>query len=180
MSNKASTKKKLKWIVSRYPKCQTKSIEQTLNSKQMSATIMMPTQFDDALKEMCNAAVMQAIGALATKYGFDAEEAQRELNLGELKLVRKRGPSPKKVTEKVDKKSKADAPKAKRAPTGYLLYAADVRAETRTELEEALEEGTKLKPQSVVTAIAAKWKALEQEERDSWNTKAKEAASDEE
>ena len=39
--------------------------------------------------------------------------------------------------------------------------------------EAALEEGEKLKPQSVVTELAAKWKALSDEERTEWNDKAK-------
>ncbi len=56
----------------------------------MSATIMMPSSFDDAIRSMCTEAVNQAVASLAAKHGFDAEEALRDLNLGELKLVRKR------------------------------------------------------------------------------------------
>ena len=141
----------------------------------MSATIMMPTVFDEAIRTMCGDAVTQAVAALAEKYGFDAEEAARELNLGELKLVRKRGPSPKKETEKsVAKKAKKDdKPKTKRPPTGYLLYAADVRPTVKEELTEALEEGTKLKPQEVVVEIAKRWKALDDDEREEWVEQAK-------
>ena len=131
---------------------------------------MMPTQFDQAIKAMCSEAVTNAVAVLAAKYGFSAEEATRELNLGDLKLQRKRGPSPK-AEKPVAKKAKEDKPK--RAKTGYLLFADDVRAEVRAELELALEAETKLKPQDVVREIAARWKALEQSERDVWNDIAK-------
>ena len=148
----------------------------------MSATIMMPQVFDQAIRSMCEDAIAQATSALAEKYSFDAEEAQRFLDTEAIKIVRKRGPSPKKAEEKPLAKSKAspkskkddeDKPKTKRGPTGYLLYAASVRPEVRAEMEEWLEDGEKLKPQDVVKAIAARWKALEQDERDEWNTKAK-------
>ena len=148
----------------------------------MSAIISMPTAIDESIKGMCVEAVSQAVAALAEKYGFDAEEAERELNLGELKMQRKRGPAPK---AKADTKAKAkkeagDKPKAKRAATGYLTYAASVRAETKEELQAEVEDGEKLKPQAVVTAIAAKWKALTEDERTEWNEVAKEAAAGEE
>lgn len=137
---------------------------------------------------MCTEAVNQAVAALAAKHGFDAEEALRDLNLGELKLVRKRGPSPKKLTEKsvAKKQKKASAPSAKdeakpkRAKTGYLMYQAAVRETTKAELVLLLEDGEKLKPQAVVTAIASKWKALSEEERSSWKAQAKAAATDDE
>ena len=152
----------------------------------MSATIMMPIQFDEAIKSMCTEAVLQAVAVLAAKYDFDQEDAIRELNLGEIKLVRKRGPvskseeKPVKKSKKVTKEPKEPKePKAKRATTGYLMFAKEMRPTVRDELTETLEEGAKLKPQLVVTEIAVRWKSLEQEERDLWNAKAKEAATPE-
>ena len=149
----------------------------------MSATIMMPQAFDQAVREMCGDAMAQAVASLAEKYDFDADEATRFLDLDEIKIARKRGPSPKKEETPSKSKSKSkkeaktktdeDKPKTKRAPTGYLMYSKAVRDEVKTELTAALGEDDKLKPQEVVVAIAAKWKALEQEERDEWNTKAK-------
>ena len=137
---------------------------------------MMPASFDLAVREMCGDAVSQAVAALAEKYGFDQEEALRELNLGDLKLARKRGPSPKKETEKsVTKKAKGEKPK--RAKTGYLLYADEVRAEVKASLTAGLEEGEKLKPQDVVKGIASLWKGVDQEVRDEWNAKAKTPAT---
>ena len=135
----------------------------------------MPTEIDQAIRVVALEAVNHAVAALAAKYGFDAEEATRELNLGELKLLRKRGPSPK--AEKSVAKKTAASDKPKRAKTGYLLFADAVRAEVRAELELALEEETKLKPQDVVRGIATRWKALPEEDRENWNTTANEAAA---
>ena len=148
----------------------------------MSATIMMPNQIESAIREMCTDAMSQAVAALAEKYGFDAEEANRFLSDSDVKIVRKRGPSPKKEKEsKKESKSKADkadkADKVKRGKTGYLLYADEVRAEVRAELVAALLDDEKLKPQDVVKAIAARWKEEEQDVRDEWNAKAKTPAT---
>ena len=155
----------------------------------MSATIMMPQAFDQALREMCGDAISQAVAALAEKYKFDLEDATRFLELDSMKLVRKRGPSPKKTEEKPEKATKAkkekatkakkekDENKPKRAPTGYLNYSKDVRAAVKAELTAALEDDEKLKPQDVVKEIALRWKALDQETRDEWNEKAKTPAT---
>ena len=142
----------------------------------MSQTIMMPSSFDQAVKEMCATAVSQAVAALAGKYGFDQEEALRDLNLGDLKIVRKRGPAPKETGGKKAAKegsSKEGSPKAKRAKTGYLLYADDVRSAVQAELTSGLAEGAKLKPQDTVKGIAARWKAEEPEIRTMWAARAK-------
>ena len=141
----------------------------------MSATIMMPSQIESSIREMCTDAMTQAVAALAEKYGFDAEEANRFLAETEVKIVHKRGPSPKKEkTAKKESKPKVDkSDKPKRGKTGYLLYADEVRAEVKAELEAELGDDDKLKPQEVVKAIAARWKEEEQVVRDEWNAKAK-------
>jgi len=152
----------------------------------MSATIMMPNSFDEAVREMCGDAMAQAVASLAEKYNFDAEEATRFLELDDIKIARKRGPVAKKADDKPSKSKKAtktknDEDKPKRAPTGYLLFSKDAREEVKSELSAVLGEDEKLKPQDVVSALAAKWKGLEQDERDEWNSKAKTpVASDEE
>ena len=148
----------------------------------MSATIMMPSQIESAIREMCTDAMSQAVAALAEKYSFDAEEANRFLSTSDVKIVRKRGPSPKKDEVKKEPKAKADkadkADKPKRGKTGYLLYADEVRAEVKAELVASLTTlDEKLKPQDVVKAIAARWKGEDQEGRDEWNAKAKTPAS---
>ena len=149
----------------------------------MATTIMMSPQIESAIHNMCSDAMTQAVNALAEKYGFDVEEANRFLAASDVKIVRKRGPSPKKEKDaKKETKQKADtADKPKRAKTGYLLYADEVRAEVKAELMAELGEDEKLKPQDVVKAIAARWKEEEQHVREEWNSKAKTpVASDDE
>ena len=130
-------------------------------------TIQMPIAIQGAIQSMCEDAISQAVAALSEKYSFDAEEARRELNLS--KITVKAGSA----TTKGKSKQTDDKPKAKRGPTGYLMYTASMRPEVKAELEAALGEGEKLKPQSVVTQLAAKWKALSDDDRAEWNEKAK-------
>ena len=140
----------------------------------MSAVITMPTAIDESIRACCTEAVSQAVVALAAKYGFDAEEAERELNLGELKLQRKRGPVAKNsvAKTKTTKAKSSDEPKPKRKITGYLLFSKAMREEVKAALEAELEEGEKLKPQATVTELAAQWKALSEEEQAEWKEKA--------
>jgi hypothetical protein len=139
----------------------------------MNATIMMPQQIDTAIKEMCADAMGKTVATLAEKYGFDVEEANRFLETSDLKIVRKRGPSPKTTpTSPKGAKVKADD-KPKRAKTGYLLYGDEVRDEVRAEMAAELEDGAKLKPQDVVRAIAARWKDEDKATKDEWKAKAK-------
>ena len=137
---------------------------------------MMPSTIDTTIRGMCEDAVTQAVTSLSETHGFDADEALRDLNLGDLKIVRKRGPSPT-GEKKTKSKAKSDKPKQKRGKTGYLLYADSVRSEVKAELEAELEEGTKLKPQATVSAIAKRWKAESEEVRTEFNEQAKELNS---
>ena len=166
-----------------YPRrrTQTQITKQTKQTKlTMAATIMMPQQIELAIREMCSDAMSQAVAALADKYGFDLEEANRFLAEADVKIVRKRGPSPKpdkdsKKEAKKEAKSKTDKPK--RGKTGYLLYADEVRAEVKAELLAELSEEDKLKPQDVVKAIAARWKDEDKEVQEEYKARAKELAS---
>ena len=157
------------------------------------ATITMPMSVDAALSQMCSDAMSDAVSKLSDKYGFDAEEASRFLELGSVKIARKRGPSPKKESEKPEKpkkltkkevkKAEKEAKKAekaakpKRAPTGYLMYSNEHRAEVKAVLESALCDGEKLKPQDTVKRLAADWKELSKEEQSEWKLKAAESVS---
>ena len=146
----------------------------------MSAVITMPVAIDESIRACCAEAVSQAVVALAAKYNFDAEEAERELNLGELKLQRKRGPVAKKSVAKATKAKSSDEPKAKRKMTGYLLFSKEMRADVKEALEAELEEGEKLKPQATVTELAAQWKALSEEEQAEWKERAAAESEDDE
>ena len=142
----------------------------------MSSAIMMPNSFELSIKTMLEDAVTQAVVTLAEKHGFDEEEALRDLNISDMKLVRKRGPSQK--TEKVKgKKASADKPKTKRGTTGYILFSKDERPAAKLHLENDLEDGTKLKPQDTIRELGSRWKALSSEEQSVWNEKAKETNS---
>ena len=173
--------KKLKYFFPISPRYKPNQVQTRKYNTKMSATIMMPQAFDQALREMCGDAISQAVAALAEKYKFDLEDATRFLEIDSMKLVRKRGPSPKRTEDKPKKATKAkkekDENKPKRATTGYLNYSKDVRAAVKEELTAALEDDEKLKPQDVVKEIAVRWKALDQEARDEWNEKAKTPAT---
>ena len=155
----------------------TKRTKQTTNSAM--STITMPNTFDLAVKEMCQSSVDQAVKALAAKYGFDHEEAMREL--GEIKLERKRGPQPKGKT-KATKEEKTKAPKEdkpKRAKTGYLLFADHVRDQVKEDLMAELAEGEKLTGKAVVSAIAALWSEQDKPTKEEWQARAKAMAAGE-
>lgn len=146
----------------------------------MSTTIQMPSAFDAAVRSVCTEAVTQAVNQLAAKYSFDGEVALRELNLGEIKLVRKRGPSPKQDTEKSVTKPKKtkkekDPNAPKRAKTGYLLFQDAKREEVRAQLQ-AKAGDAKLQSKEVVKAIGILWTALDKEEKTEWSQRAKEAS----
>jgi hypothetical protein len=72
-----------------------------------------------------------------------------------------------KTPEVTDDEDEAKPKKAKRAPTGYQLYAASIRAELVAEMEDS-------SPKLVMKAQGANWKALGQSERDEWIIKANE------
>ena len=139
----------------------------------MTTTIMMSSQIESAIREMCSDAMLQAVSVLSEKYGFDEADANRFLSESDLKIVRKRGPSPKTTTEAKKNKSKSSEDKPKRSKTGYLLYGDSVRAEVKKQLQDSLGEGEKLKPTDIIREVAAKWKAESEEVRQEWNNKAK-------
>lgn len=143
----------------------------------------MPSALDESIRACCVEAVGQAVAALAAKYGFDAAEAQRELNLGEMKIQRKRGPVSKKSVAKPEKKAKkatkeVDPEKPKKRLTGYLLFSKEMRPEVKAALEEELAEGEKLQSKTVVAALAAAWKELSAEEQTEWKEKAAKPAEE--
>ena len=98
----------------------------------------------------------------------------------------------KKETKKADKKEKekkadkkekkqtteSESPPAKKKQNGYLLFGQSIRAEVKADLTAALEEGEKLKGPAVVTEIAARWKALSEEDKANWNEQANQSGSD--
>ena len=73
--------------------------------------------------------------------------------------------------DKAPKKEKEEVEKKKRGMTGYLLYAKENRVVVK---EEMVASGNSTpKPTEVITEVAKRWKALPNEERDTWNERAK-------
>ena len=132
--------------------------------------ITIPHSFTGAIREVANEARLGAVQALAAKYGFDPSEALEFLGESEPKLVQKRGGGSKKA--KAKPKDAEAKPKAKRPPTGYLVFSKENRADVKAELSAELGEGEKLKPQLVVKELAARWAALEEDEREAWKEQA--------
>ena len=74
---------------------------------------------------------------------------------------------------------KDGTPRKKRAPCGYMIFSNDMRAEVREDLlEEA--EGEKVPPGAVVKKLAELWNAMDDEEKEPYNTRAKEMVDEEE
>ena len=98
-------------------------------------------------------------------------ELEKQMSAVMAKLEEKTEAKPKKEKkEKSPKKEKAekeDKPKKKRGMTGYLLFSKENRAAVKEELGD-------VKPTEVVTEVAKRWKALRDDEREEWNTRAKE------
>ena len=84
----------------------------------------------------------------------------------------------KKPKEKQAETEKDEKPKKKRGITGYLLYAKETRPTVKQELIDGGEENPK--PTQVITEVAKRWKSLDDEERESWNTRAKTESDEEE
>ena len=90
-----------------------------------------------------------------------------------------------KIEASADKKVKATGlkkdgtPRKKRAPCGYMLFSNEKRAEVREELVEEA-DGEKVPPGAVVKKLAELWNALGDDEKEPYNTRAKEMAEEEE
>ena len=138
----------------------------------MPATqITIPRSFTGAIGEIAAQARETTCRELATKFGFDPEEALAFLKENEPKLVQKRGAPPKKAVKAVKAKSSEEKPK--RALTGYLYFSQENREQVKASLTTELAEGEKLMGKTVVTALAAGWAALGDEERAGWKAAAK-------
>ena len=96
-------------------------------------------------------------------------ELEKQLAMVLSKLDETSTETPTKV--KKDKAPKEEVEKKKRGMTGYLLYAKENRVVVK---EEMVASGNSTpKPTEVITEVAKRWKALPNEERDTWNERAK-------
>jgi chemotaxis protein histidine kinase CheA len=107
------------------------------------------------------------LSALAVAESNDEAKAKSKTTTA----ASKKEASAAKKAEREAKKAAKEA-KPKRAPTGYLLFCADLRPQVKAALVDLLEEGEKLAPTDTVKELAAQWKGLSDEERAEWNKKA--------
>ena len=162
------------------------------------ATYQLPREADELTKRIFDDGMRAAAEALASKFGegkaFDAEDAIRALQLGETKLERKRGPSPKKAEVKKGKKSKVDdegkpLPKQKKF-NGYLVFSAEFRDEAKCDVAAELKEkgelvnkankktgvvpppSKKVEARHITSALGAMWSKLSAEEQQPYNDQA--------
>lgn len=133
------------------------------------STINIPQSFQTALSQITNSAVSNAIAQLSERYGFDAEEAGRDLKIPAMDFVA--GATKGKSKSATTKKN--GEPKKKRGTTGYLVFSKEMREEVKAEMEAELGDGEKLQPKLVVSELAKRWKDLGESEKTTWNDKAK-------
>lgn len=111
------------------------------------------------------------LSALAVAESNDEAKAKSKAATPKMTAAAKKEASAAKKAEREAKKAAKDA-KPKRAPTGYLLFCADLRPQVKAALEDLLEDGEKLAPTDTVKELAAQWKGLSEDERAEWNQKA--------
>jgi hypothetical protein len=138
-------------------------------TKAKMSTISIPQSFQTALSQVTNSAVSNAIAQLSERYGFDAEEAGRDLKIPAMDFVA--GATKGKAKSATTKKN--GEPKKKRGTTGYLVFSKEMREEVKAEMEAELGDGEKLQPKLVVSELAKRWKELDDGEKTTWNDKAK-------
>ena len=121
----------------------------------------------------------EVVKKMATMTLEMANERVAELEKQMADVMKRLGMSVEEVKKtKKDKKEKEEKPKKKRGMTGYLLYAKEKRPEVK---EELLANGNENpKPTEVITEVAKRWKAMNEDEQSEWNERAKTASDDEE
>ena len=117
--------------------------------------------------------------SIETRVAELEEQVKQLITQLEVKKEPKEKKEPKAKKEKATT-NKDGSPKKKRGTTGYLLFAKETRPLAKNDI--TTDENPSPKPTEVVTEIAKRWKALQDDEREEWNEKAKveNASSDEE
>ena len=129
-------------------------VSQTTKAKM--STINIPQSFQTALSQVTNSAVSNAIAQLSERYGFDAEEAGRDLKIPAMDFVA--GATKGKAKSATTKKN--GEPKKKRGTTGYLVFSKEMREEVKAEMEAELGDGEKLQPKLVVSSLLSAGRSL--------------------
>ena len=130
------------------------------------------------LKPTMSTDAINAINYLSKEYGFDANEKMRLMiedgTIKAPKEKKEKQPKEKKEKKPKEKKEKKDKSTSKRGISGYNLHNKIERPSVKDELEKLAEEsGEKFKPTAIMIALAARWKALSEDDKTVWNDKAK-------
>ena len=150
--------------------------------KATMTTYQIPAALHTAIASITKQTMDASATALAEKYGFDPAEAQRFLESlpvpEQTESKKTKGKGKGKAKQTVVDSGSAEAsdgvkPKVKRAQTGYLLFASEMRPNVKEEMTASLEEGAKVMPQAVIKALATRWKALEPSEQEEYKQRAK-------
>ena len=133
-----------------------------------------------AIHEISKQSMTKCVDALSTKYNFDKGEAEAFLNLDSLNITiqpsvqntdskQKKGRKP-----KVTDSDLATKPKVSRPLSGYTLFSNQHRADVKNALTESLDLTPK--PTEVLKALATKWNALSDLDKQHWKLKANKGA----
>ena len=127
-----------------------------------------------AIHEISKQSMTKCVNALSTKYNFDKAEAEAFLNLDSLNITiqpsdpkLKKGRKANVSDSDLEKKTKVP-----RQPSGYMLFSTHFRPHVKKELSPDLST----KPTEVLKALATKWNALSDLDKQHWKLKANKGA----
>jgi len=152
----------------------------------MSAALQInvPAEFDAYSKAIALEASKATAAKMIEKFGLDAEAVQRflgdNIELSKKKETKKKETKKKEPKKKETKKDKSDSdeekPKKKRGANGYITYSNELRVVVTEALQaDCVKKGTKFAQNLVVSELAKRWKALDDDEQKVWKENAKEA-----
>ena len=78
-----------------------------------------------------------------------------------------------KKEKKVKKESASSDDEKPKRVSGYILFSKALRDEATETIRSSLEPDAKIKSTDVMKELGRMWKALSEDERETWNTKAK-------
>jgi hypothetical protein len=128
-----------------------------------------------AIHEISKQSMTKCVDALSTKYNFDKSEAEAFLNLDSLNITIQpsvQNADPKQKNGKRDKVLNSELTtkmKPPRQPSGYMLFSTHFRPHVKKELSPDLST----KPTEVLKALATKWNALSDLDKQHWKLKAR-------
>jgi len=151
--------------------------------------ITVPAEFDAFSKAIALEASKATAAKMIEEFDMDAEAVRRFLG-DDVELIKDTKKAPKKAPKKETKKKetkkddKSDTEdekpkKKKRGANAYIRFSNENRRVATDELQaDCLEKGVKFEQKLVVTELAKRWKALDEDEQQVWKDQAKSSDSD--